>query len=257
MIKKLNQKDLELMHEAALLSPNDEVRKRCESLVKEKGEVAERVWLKILKEDESFRIQLNQVEEPMGLNERLLSTTDNINGKQFKYSSLFRSVALILIAYFIGFWSNDAPRKADVQNEIVNQLSALAVNDYTKMAKSFAQGKSLEMKGANNKRDFVQFAKFNPGEDFIFQSAELTEWTGRKVLRCHWQRGENSIYVFQILDPYINKLVKSLSNQYICCGVEVEGEHASDVEIIKGDNQAVIKVGKHGSFKPHSKSISI
>jgi hypothetical protein len=257
MTEKLNQKDFELMHEAALLSPNDEVRKRCESLVKEKGEVAERIWLKMLKEDETFRIQLNQVEEPEGLNERLLSISQDTNENHFNVMNLLRTAALILFAYAVGFWSNSVSDSPDAQNDIVNQLSALAVNDYTKMSKNMTHHVNLENKGSNNKRDFVQYAKFNPGENYVFQSAELTEWTGRKVLRCIWQRGDESIVVFQVLDPYINKLVDSLSNQFICCGVEVEGEHASDVEIIKGVEHAVIKVGKHGSFKPHSKSISI
>ena len=73
------QQDLELqrrMAEAAALPPHDPYRIETARLVTEAGDWAEQQWLELMREDEQLRLDLQHVDPPVGLIDRLLAVPD-------------------------------------------------------------------------------------------------------------------------------------------------------------------------------------
>lgn len=121
------------MEEVSMLPPEHPRRRAAEAEISRRGPWAEEEWLRILREEEELRLQLQRVSIPAGLEERLLAIPEEValprrvlSGRRL-LAAVAGVVAVVLIAgaFFYG-WCQQG------HSEQVKALAWLAMNDHLK-----------------------------------------------------------------------------------------------------------------------------
>ena len=177
------------MSEAAILSPEAPQRRAVEAEIAREGEWAESEWMELLQLDEHLRIELQRVDAPAGLEEKLLAIPSESakSAPRLRWAVAAAAAVLLVIAGSALFFLND--REASVNRRIAN-IGRIIIEDHAAGAGEAPLAIETDDISAlfAGMEDYVGFTPRSPElpPEYRLTGGRACVLAGRRVIYTRW-----------------------------------------------------------------------
>lgn len=195
------------MAEAALLPPEDAIRRSIEEDVARTGKWAQEEWLALLREDEELRLAVRQVPVPPGLEAQLLLIPDSTTLPRMKRSRLMRYVAALAAVVLLGIWGASSLETVETR---LDRLAALALADHAGEHPLAIVASDPGQVGKELTRNLgFPISVPSLGAGYRLQGGRPCKLGGRRVGLTVWNtgRGKGSLFQFKLADFGLSRLM--------------------------------------------------